>query len=458
MIRLSRLLLAVMIICAASVAVYAQEIYQGEFIQSKYTLYKQPGVLTNISVSNPANMPLPGKTEISFAFTADENGAVEVIVRNGEEETIGAALNIDAEEMTAKCIWHSDAAESLETVSICAGVTYSVTMQLDLEMGSFGAVLYEGREKNKLIGCVLDKALGADILSGGFDGINISGTVSDLEIYRERIAGDKAAVSFYGQSASMGARLAGDIEAGSVIDAYAAAYDEDGRLAALKKQDGVFGGYDDYAEIIFPAGGLFKNTTQLSLFMFEHDSIKPIAKKGTANISEGDAVKTGAIAYTSFADAAAIPKGWAMQAWGGGTAPVYSTGTDESTGTFLKLDAVSTGYRGIRSATNGLPPEGISLSFKVKRSQDYTGNYARIIIIYFDQNGNWKDENGNGYTPTITNIKSLPCDTWKNGIIYISPDNYPAGAVKFQVGFCTAKDSSEEYGGKHRNNLFFGQR
>lgn len=425
--------------------VNAQEVYQGEFIHNGYTFYDGE----NLSAAAYAEslFPLPGRTEIEVKFSADGNasGRICIMAKKYADEnmTEAAAIGISSQGL----IFETEGGSTQIAAAAESEKIYTAVCQIDFENCMANISLYAGGGKAELEAYKSDIALDKSCGEYGFCGVKLQNTSAEkLKVRRARCSGDKPYICFGNTMTVMGSETFGKLSAGDAYDAYAAVYDDNQSLKYAATCHGIYSGADNYVEAVFPQNDVFRGKNSVKFFLMRSGDMTPVTDEYTAEVSGAAYALKNTLVYTDFENCTSVPRNWAMQAWGADS-PIYDLASDAVVGDCLRLAATDRGYRGIRSAASVIPQGGIDISFRVKASDDYEGNNARIVIIYFDENGSWKDENGKTYTPTIVDIDNLPSNVWTMKSVRICPNDYPSGAVRFQVGFCTRRSGDGTYGG-----------
>lgn len=447
-VRLGRILafaLAAMITAAALSAVSAEEIYAGDFIKCRYTLYeKREAAAKSYDI---ADFPMSGKTEISFDFTPQNTDLCSFNVQNygsadkteilrlRTDKTDGGFLLATVNAMNDECIIADGIEENKE---------YCAVIQLDLNESVYNITVYENHSRNRLVSYKRGLAMGGSFAGCGLKSTAFFQTAENFAVYRERAAKDKPITDIKNEIVSVGTEISENINAGDVCDVFAAFYSADrSKLIAVEKQEYTHKGFDSYAEVFFGLDENFKSDCPVSVFVFKNDSMYPASKNGIADISQSGISVKNALAYTGFekeetykntsaVTGGKLPEKWSANGWNGAASPFDITVCD---GGYLALGAVKKGFDGICSPWLSLPENGLSISFKVKCSEDYDGNTPRIVLLYYDENNKFK---GSDFTFDYTYSKNVSADVWKNEQLYVNPESYPDGAAKVSVAFCTS--------------------
>lgn len=457
--RLSGILMSVSLLASSFIAADAEEIYNGDFLNRKYTLCTSQSVTVQQAenFTQLTDDPLPGKTEISFAFSGDSDSKVRILAQQFNSEkslcVLSLVMNESESGFSLSCV---NALKNTELISdsLETGRLYCAVVQLDLKESLYNIALYEGSEKNRLIQYKRGISTGERCNLYGFTGVGFEEIdVSDFSVYREKLADSSPVIDMENEIATVGFNISDSITAGDAYNVYVAFYSDDrSALLAVEQKEYIHKGYDTYAEAVFPLSENFKSTCPVSVCVFRNEDIYPVSQSASVNISNGSVVYDNSLAYTgleadeqynssSSVSGGKLPSGWYAQGWEGPTTPyniaIESTADGES---YLTLDAVEKGYMGIRCAGVLLPENGISVSFRVKHSEDYAGNCPRIVFLYFSESGSFTGASYSLYRDAVSY-------SWKKGNIYISPEDYPEGAAKVSVAFCTT-NTSDTYGGK----------
>lgn len=444
------------------VNVNGEEIYNGEFIKRKYTLCNLQSVTLN-EADKLLNItePLGQKTEICFSFTLDESfleTKVNILAQkfhfSKSDYLLSVFIKKTSCDISLSCIDFNNTVNIISN-NLKIGKTYSITLQIDTKNSEYNFILYEGINKNKLICYKRGLKNGIIQNSYGFTGIefeNFSANFSNFGIYRERFADNKPVIDIRNNIAVVGVNIDESINTGDVYDVYAAFYSKDRKkLIAIESKKCIYTGCDNYSEVIFPLNDSFKKSCPLSIYTFRSNNIFPLSNQSTVNIASGRVSYDSMLTYTGFEAeeeyknsssvvCGKLPDKWYAQGWEGPLSPYDIEMASDDNGSYISLDAVEKGYMGIRCAGVPLTENGLRISFYVKYSDDYKGNYPRIVFLYFDDNGSFVDSSYEICNGAVSY-------TWKKEILYISPEDYPMGASKVSVAFCTSnKDAT--YGGK----------
>lgn len=435
----------------------AEEIYKGDFFKDKYIFC----IDENDIQEKHLNTPLPGKTEISFDFSLNAPSEVRITAQEYES---GAKTDILSLNFAESGNGFDLKGENIigSYIEIAAGIEsgkiYHADIQIDLNEGIYNAVLYEGRRRNRLLGYVKSISLGGTSCCG-IEGISADFAISQLTISRERAAADTPVINLNGGIASVGSKI-NNIISDEEYTVYAAFYTDDTeRLSGIKAAQGVYKGYDDYIEVFFPLSDSFKQTCSVALFVFKDENIYPLAKKAKIKLCGANALPQDYLAYTSFeenesytdksdlVECKALPNGWGAQSWNGPDKPFGAAFEPDGRGRrCISLSAAEKGFYGITKYISPPPQNGLSISLDVKCSNDYSGNVPKIVVIYFDSA--WKTLRSD-----FTQIKNVTAGKWKHESIYISPSDYPEGATRVQIAFCTVYSSSSAAGKLYYDSL-----
>ncbi len=427
--------------CTAAFSVNAEEIYAGDFLKCKYTLYaEQKAAAKSYDISD---FPMSGKTEISFDFTPQNSALCSFNVQNYALSDETEVLRLRTEKSDSGFALIAANAQNDECTTadgIEENKTYCAVIQLDLSESTYNVTVYENHSRNRLVSYKRGLALGGSFAGYGLKSTDFAVSAENFEVYRERAAKDKPVIDIKNELVSVGAVISENIKAGDECDVFIAFYSADrSRLIAVEKKEYTHKGFDNYAEIFFALDGNFKADYPVSVFVFKRGSIYPASQKGGADISQGGISVKNALAYTGFekeepykntfaVTGGKLPQKWSANGWNGAASPFDMTVSD---GGYLALGAVGKGYAGICSPWLSLPQNGLSISFKLKCSEDYDGNIPRIVLLYYDENSKYKGSD-------FTYFQNVTSDIWKNEQLYVNPESYPDGAAKVSVAFCTS--------------------
>lgn len=462
--RLFGMLLCTAVVLTTVGTVRSEAVYNGDFLKRKYTLFAAEQITSQNADAfrHIADDALPGRSEISFVFNAKTSlseARLNFVAQKLSADDSVSVLSIVAEMedgyFSVSGIG-SDGSGSMISDKLEAGRDYSITVQLDLNSDVYNVILYEGKSKNHLIHYKRGIGIGARHNVYGFKGVDFSQAsaveVTNFFAFRERLSDDVPVIDTENKIVTVGANISDNIKLGDAYDVYAAFYSPDrSSLCAVEKKERIFRGYDNYCEVVFPLNDNFKSTASLSVYVFKKNDIAPLSKSLSVNISSDGLLYDNALAYTGFeasekynsstaVTGGRLPDGWYAQGWEGASSPckieMLSNADGES---FIALGAVDKGYMGIRCGGVPLCENGIRVSFKVKISEDYIGNYPRIVVLYFDAGGSFVGSSYRVYEEAVSH-------SWKKGYVYIKPEDYPVGAARASVAFCTA-NSAVDYGG-----------
>lgn len=449
--------------------VSAESIYKGEFLKNEYVFYKIDDNFSSEELNNYdfCDFPVGGKTQISFDFLlkADAKGKISVISSEYTEhqqiEVLSLVFETSKTGISVKGI-NKDGETAQIADSLSEQVTYSLDIQLDFNTDRYNAVLYEGSDRNLLINLENKISLGKNIEPCGFYGLNSSLgeniSFSDFRMSRERLAQNIPVIKINKESVSIGSQISQNISTGEEFSVYAAFYShDDGVLKAVEKAECVFSGADNYTEAFFALSDNFKQNCPVSMFIMSNKTLYPLAKKGEAQIAGGDVLSDSRLLRTGFENdeeytqstkvtAGKLPVGWGAQGWAGAEAPFNIDIISNNEDSFAEIKATDSGYMGVVSSYLLLPQNGVSVSCNIKCSSDYTGNYPRIVFLYFGQDNLFV---GSDYKL----LKNEVSTSWSSHEFYINPSEYPANAAKISVAFCTSSASGSVGGSLYYDSL-----
>ncbi len=268
----------------------AEQIYGGDFLKTKYTVYDSAAAEENIGGCASFGEALPSKTEITFDFTieSDFNGAAAKInaKNSGGAEGVPVSLDFSADGNGFKL----SCGDTVLADSLNFGRIYSLTVQVDITNEKFNILLYENHEKNRLV-----KYKSAVSAGSGFFGVTGATFEGDISVTylaaaRERIAANAPVTYFEDNAAVVSAELSEDIERGAYCDIYAAFYNKsDGTLAGVSKK--TVRCFDNYAEAVFEVNDNFNNDSlSSSVFVFKSENMVPQAKVGDVSEETSDGI------------------------------------------------------------------------------------------------------------------------------------------------------------------------
>lgn len=295
-----KLLLSVQIAAAFAAALCisagAEQIYGGDFLKTKYTVYDSAiaGEKTdgNVAISQDA---LPGKTEISFDFSINSGftgASADITARRLGKSDVGVPVSLALSKVDDTAFSLACGGETIADL-LEFGKTYSLVVQLDLNGGKYNVHLYENQEKNRLVAYKSGLGTESGFSDYGVTGVSFGGdiSVSHLTAFRERAAENVPVTDIGSSIVTVSTALSQDIEKGDYYDIYAAFYKdaEKTELAdALKK---TYRCYDNYAEAIFDLSGSFLNPDYyISVYALRSSNIAPLALSGRPSEDDSSGV------------------------------------------------------------------------------------------------------------------------------------------------------------------------
>lgn len=141
-----------------------------------------------------------------------------------------------------------------------------------------------------------------------------------------------------------------------------------------------------------------------------------------------------------------VPAGWYYNEWHQGTAKKKQKGgmLKRDGLSIVEIPACSKGMIGWTSNAKKLfiPPRLITIKGKIKAEKDYSGNYPRLFITYFNKKGKF-------VSVKFYNLK-YNTNVWTSFKFILTPDKIPAKASTFRINFVSSiiKNSKIKASGK----------
>ena len=420
--------------------VAAESVYNGEFLTDSYTLFYAQSIGGNTAPPGTVcQSPLGGKTQLSFCFTPSGDGQLNLTVAplggSGKRTAVsfilsgGSAYSLTAVNAKGKSTLISD--------KIYDGKTYRAVVELDLKNAVCNTAIYEGEGKSVITAYRHAVELGIEKGVYGFKGVEGdvgAMSISDFAVRRERLAVQSPVLDVANSVVTVGINLTDAISTGDGFDVYAAFYSDDRSvLADVETKHFTYTGTDGYFEAVFDLDDNFKSKCPVSFYAFKSGDITPL----TPSTHTANGINhSGCIAHTDFESGeqfkdapntvgGKMPLGWYANGWGGAGAP-YDITIDGC----ASLGAPQSGFFGICTPYAPLTDNGMRISLAVKKSSDYTGTFARVVLLYFGSDG--------GYISSEQKtFKNISADNWNFETVCVSPEDYPENAAKISVAFCS---------------------
>ena len=277
----------------------AEQIYSGDFLKEKYTVYDSSianeNIGGNVLISQDA---LQGKTEISCDFSISSDfvsGAINLVAKklNKSDTDILVSFSFLKDDNST---FKLDCGNGFIVNSLDFDKIYSLVVQIDFNNRKYNVVLYENHDKNCLIIYKGGISLENKFVGYGLSDIGFTGDVkvSYLSAYRERTAVNTPVINIDDDNniANVSAVLLENIEKGESYDIYVVFYKDDSRREIADVMKKTYKCFDNYAEASFDLNDSFKERNySVSVFAFKSEDMTPIALVGKLSDDDTDGVE-----------------------------------------------------------------------------------------------------------------------------------------------------------------------
>lgn len=324
---------------------------------------------------------------------------------------------------------------------------YGIDFEIDTNLKKFDVLVYKNIERTLYEYLVEDCPLDIKSETVGINGIRISAKGAEFNIDNLFAQRSRRAVENKVGAYADGKILtvcANNPKGEKPCTAYVVFYDENGVMKSAKTfTRKKF--YDSYFERQFALESE-KNGTY-KVYVWENGILKPVAVKNTLLIDDGFDTD-GAIFTENFEDdfvdndlilsGNKLVNGWSFGRWGNSES-AYDTGVtaDEKSdgGYSVKIASVQKGRAGITKKI-ALPEKGFRLSFDIKTSENYSGNYPKILFLCYNAQNQFFSLAGEDMQMQVKNGE------WVHNTINIDCRDFPEETAKVEIAFVTQYDNS----------------